>query len=45
MQLRCVVRLVTATLITFFGAVYVAAKLHFFMRYGTANYVREHLVY
>ncbi len=45
LNVRMAARLINATLLSFLAAVYVAAKLHLFMHYGSLNYVREHSVY
>ena len=45
MRARGVVRILSATLLVLFLGLYIAAKIHFFTRYGQVGYLREHRIY
>ena len=45
MSARNVVRLLSSLLVVFFFGLYIAAKIHFFTRYGHVGYLREHRIY
>jgi hypothetical protein len=45
MSARYVVQVLSGALVCLFLGLYIAAKIHFFTRYGQVEYLREHRIY